>query len=110
MGKKKSGKVINYPQRPKAKRPALKGPKLLSIAIIGCISIALFLYIGQLLAYRSSKQELKELEAKKEEIEEEKMDLQQEVGLLQEEEYIEMKARKHLGMVRQGEIIFFVVE
>ncbi len=110
METKKGGKVIKYPRNPRKNRFKLKRPRFLNLVILGFIALAFFLSAGQLLAYWESKQKLEGLRSEKEALQEEKAELEKEVSLLHEEEYIEMKARKHLGMVRQGEIIFFVVD
>ena len=45
-----------------------------------------------------------------ESIQTENENLKEEVALLQDEDYIEIQARKHLGMAREGEILFRVVD
>ncbi len=97
-------KVIRYP-RHTGKRP---GRKILTLLFILCISITIYLYAGQALIYWQAKGELNQLLTRVDMISKENMTLQKEIELLQDEEYLEIKARKDLGLVRPGEIIFSV--
>ena len=58
--------------------------------------------------YREIKGEAEDLNMELEALRADNESLKQEIILLQDEEYIEMQARKHLGMVRPGEKIFSV--
>lgn len=115
LGKLKKGaikimkeKVIAHPRslRRRGSFPA----KLFKVLVAVCILVALFLYLGQVMAYWKIKAELKELGSILATLREENERLREEIILLQDEEYIEMQARKNLGMVRPGETIFFVVD
>lgn len=62
------------------------------------------------MAYKEAQVKLQELELILESIQTENENLKEEVALLQDEDYIEIQARKHLGMAREGEILFRVVD
>jgi len=99
-------KVVSYPGRPrrKLKRKALA-------ATIGlCVVIAAILSLGQAYASWEANKELRTLESKLQDVKEENERLQEEMVLLQDMEYIEIKARERLGLVRPGEMIFYVVD
>lgn len=98
------GKVVTYPRRSKKGLPR----KLLAILIVSFIGVAFLLYLGQALSYLQAQKELEELAEQVEMLKEENESFRQEAVLLQDEEYIEIQARRHLGMVRPGEIIFQV--
>jgi len=80
------------------------------IAILFCIVFAVYLCFGQTIAYKEAQVKLQELELILESIQTENENLKEEVALLQDEDYIEIQARKHLGMAREGEILFRVVD
>ncbi len=100
------GKVVKYPGRSKKSFSS----KFWVVIIASFMGVAFFLYLGQAITYWQAQSELKELAEEAEELEEQNRSLQQEAQLLQEEEYIEIEARRNLGMVRPGEIIFQVGE
>ncbi len=62
------------------------------------------------MVYKEAQVKLQELELILESIQTENENLKEEVALLQDEDYIEIQARKHLGMAREGEILFRVVD
>ncbi|MEW5919894.1 MAG: septum formation initiator family protein [Bacillota bacterium] len=97
-------RVIRYPRRSRA-RPARA---LLTLLFLLCIGVAVYLYAGQAFAYWQAKAELKKLSVRMEMLKEENMALEEEIVLLQDKEYLEIRARKELGLVRPGEIIFNV--
>lgn len=97
-------KVVRYP-RFAERRP---GRKLLTLLFVLSIVITLYLYAGQALIYWQSKGELNKLLTRLDTVTEENMVLKEEIILLQDEDYLEIKARKELGLVRPGEIIFSV--
>ncbi len=97
-------KVIRYP-RHAGKR---LGRKLLTLLFIICMSISIYLYAGQALIYWEAKGELNRLLTRLDVVNQENIALQEEILLLQDEEYLEIKARKELGLIRPGEIIFSV--
>lgn len=104
MSEKK--KVVSYPgrSRRKLKRKAMA-------ATVGlCVVVAGVLYLGQVIASWEAKRELRALEHELQAAKEENERLQEEMVLLQDMEYIEIKAREKLGLVRPGEMIFYVVD
>ncbi|HAP31847.1 MAG TPA: hypothetical protein DCQ14_02140, partial [Firmicutes bacterium] len=98
------GKVVSYPQRSKA-NPARK---LITFIVIVCMGIALYFYAGQAYAYWQAKRELNKLISYMEMLKAENAALQGEILLLQDLDYLELRARRELGLVRPGEIIFSV--
>ena len=64
--------------------------------------------MGQVFAFLDTKNELYDLESKRDALQAENELLKKEILLLQDYEYIESQARKQLGMVKPGEIIFYV--
>jgi cell division protein FtsL len=99
-----TGKIVNYPDR--SRKDLTR--KFAIIFFIICILVSLYLFIGQTCAYLQVKKEIKDLKSSVEMIEADNERLKEEIILLQDKEYLEIQARKHLGMVRPGEIIFFV--
>ncbi len=97
-------KVVRYPSHA-GKRLSRK---LLTLLFILCMGIAIYLYAGQAFIYWEARGELNQLLTRLDVIDKENMALQEEIILLQDEEYLEIKARKELGLVRPGEIIFSV--
>lgn len=97
-------KVIRYPRQGgrRAKR------RLLTILFILCISITLYLLAGQAVTYLQAKGELNKLQSRQEKLKAENEALQQEIILLEDKDYLEIKARKELGLIKPGEIIFSV--
>jgi len=104
MSEKK--KVVSYPGRPRRK---LKR-KALAAAIGLCVVVAAILFLGQVIASWEARKDLRALENKLQEARKENERLQEEMVLLQDMEYIEIKARERLGLVRPGETIFYVVD
>ncbi len=102
----KKTKVVSYPG------PSRRGfkRKALTLCIGLCILVAFVLFMGQVLSYWEAKSELRALERKQEVLEAENKNLREEMILLQDNEYIEIKAREKLGLIRPGEIIFYVVD
>ena len=66
------------------------------------------MFWGQTRTYREIKGEAEAVLVELEAIQAQNESLKEEIILLQDNEYIEMQARKHLGMVRPGEKIFLV--
>jgi cell division protein FtsB len=97
-------KVVCYRQRSRA-NPARK---LITFIVIVCISLALYFYAGQAYAYWQTKRELNKLIGHMEMLKAENAALQGEILLLHDPEYLELRARRELGLVRPGEIIFSV--
>ena len=102
----KKNKVVSYPGQPRKKFKR----KALTVIISLCIVVAFVLYMGQVIAYWQAKSELRALEQKQETLEAESEALREEMVLLQDEEYIEIKAREKLGLIRPGEKIFKVID
>lgn len=100
-----NSKIIRYPGRPK-KGGFVRNIVLVVLAV--SLVVFLFLFWGQTRSYRQIKQEADTLEAGLEGLRAENECLKEEVKLLQEQNYIEIQARKQLGMVRPGEIIFYI--
>lgn len=100
------GKIIRY--------PAARGKKIgrkIVLGLVFCFILAgVCLCVGQTLAFREMKNELAQLESQRDILRAESELLREESLLLHDNEYIEIQARKHLGMVRPGEILFFVGE
>ncbi|MGI5881703.1 MAG: FtsB family cell division protein [Dethiobacteria bacterium] len=83
----------------------------LVLGLIFCFILAgACLCLGQTLNFREARDELARLERKRDMLQEETELLREESLMLHDQEYIEIQARKHLGMVRPGEILFFVGE
>jgi cell division protein FtsL len=99
-------KVIRYPV-PRRKKVG----QWLVLGLIFCFILAgACLCLGQTLNFREARDELARLERKRDMLQEETELLREESLMLHDQEYIEIQARKHLGMVRPGEILFFVGE
>lgn len=98
--------VVNYPQRAGKKRGLLR--IIIFIVLIICMGVFIYLFWGQTCLYRQIKKEADAIEVCLEGKRTENESLKEEIRLLQDQEYIEIQARKHLGMVRPGEIIFFI--
>lgn len=96
--------VVRYPQRSRA-NPVRK---LITFIVIICIGIALYFYAGQAYVYWQTKRELNKLIGHMEMLKAENAALQGEILLLHDLEYLELRARRELGLVRPGEIIFSV--
>lgn len=97
-------RVIRYPRRSR-KRPARV---LLTLLFLLCIGVALYLYAGQAYTYWQAKAELKRQVVRVEMLKKENLALKEEILHLHDNEYLEIKARRELGLVRPGEIIFTV--
>lgn len=97
-------KVVRYPNQ----TGRLPGRKLLTLVFVLCVGITLYLYAGQALIYYQSRSELNQLLTRVDTLTRENTFLQEEIIRLHDEEYLEIKARKELGLVRPGEIIFSV--
>ena len=98
-------KVVPYP------RPLKKGifvRKIISAVLAVSLAVFLSLFWGQTCSYRQIKKEADALENSLAGMQAENEYLKEEVELLQEQNYIEIQARKQLGMVRPGEIIFYL--
>jgi cell division protein FtsB len=98
--------VISYPQRAGKKRGPLR--IIIFMMLVACMGVFIYLFWGQTCFYQDIKKEADAIEVCLEELRNENEDLKEEIRLLQDHEYIEIQARKHLGMVRPGEIIFFI--
>lgn len=99
-------KVIRYPQRSGA-NPARK---LITFIAIVCIGIAVYFYAGQAYSYWQARRELNQLIDHMEMLRAENAALEGEILSLQDLDYLELRARRDLGLVRPGEIIFSVGE
>ncbi|RJX28856.1 MAG: septum formation initiator family protein [Dethiobacter sp.] len=99
-----TAKIVNYPER---SRKDLTRKFVIGFFII-CIILSFYLFRGQTRSYLQVKKEIKELSSVVEAVRSENEHLKEEIILLRDKEYLEIQARKHLGMVRPGEIIFFV--
>ena len=102
---KKNNKILIHPGR------AGKGftRMFLLIIFVICMITVLYLFWGQTRAYMVTRGEINELSSTLEAFQAENERLKEEIMLLKHDhDYIEIQARKHLGMVRPGEIIFFV--
>ncbi len=99
-------RVVPYPRRPRRKPARI----LLTLLFLLCLGMVACLYAGQAFTYWQTRTELKRQLARLELLKEENKALQEEILLLQDYEYLEIRARKELGLVRPGEIIFSVGE
>ena len=99
------GKVIRYPGRPKK---GILIRKIILVMLAFSLVIFVLLFWGQTRSYQQIKKEADLLEAGLEGLHAENELLKKEAGLLKKQDYIEVLARKQLGMVRPGEIIFYV--
>ena len=100
------GKVVRYPSRLKKK----SGRKIVFWLFVCFILAGVCLCLGQTLARWRAGGELLDLERQRDALLEDNELLREERLLLHYHEYLEIQARKQLGMVRPGEIIFFVGE
>jgi len=98
------GKVIKYPAQPPKKRRR----KFVLCFFLCFLCAGAFLCFGQTFSFLETRNELQKLEARRDALQTENEQLQEEILLLQNDDYIEMQARKLLGMVKPGEIIFHV--
>jgi len=98
------GKIVRYPSRPRKKH----GRKFVLWIFLCCILTGVCLCLGQTHAIREARSELLDLENQRDALQEGNNLLREEERLLRDNEYLEIQARKKLGMVRPGEIIFFV--
>lgn len=101
-----TAKIVNYPSNPR--KNLIR--KLLAGFVAICILLSFYLFMRQTFAYSQVKNDIKVLQSDLEAMEAENRRIGKEIILLQDKEYLEIQARKHLGMVRPGEIIFFVGE
>lgn len=92
------------------KKGRRKQDLFLNIFFLVFVSFACFLFSLQYFQRQEAKGELNRLKEQLAKLEEETSQLERESELLHDAQYQEMQARKHLGMVRPGEIIFFVGE
>ena len=100
------GNVIKYQiQTPKQRS---RKRKLILWSFLCFLCIGGYLCLGQTLAYLETKNELIELLNKRDALQAETEELKEEIVLLHNNDYIESQARRHLGMVKPGEIIFYV--
>ncbi|NMB35431.1 MAG: septum formation initiator family protein [Firmicutes bacterium] len=99
------GKVIRYPGRPKK---GILMRKIILIMLVLSLVVFSLLFWGQTRSYQQIKEEADILEAGLEGLRAENELLKKEAGLLKKKDYIEVLARKQLGMVRPGEIIFHI--
>ena len=98
------GKVVKYPSRLKKK----SGKKMIFWLFVRFILAGVCLCLGQTLAIWQARSELRELEGQRNALLEENELLKEERLLLHDKEYLEIQARKQLGMVRPGELLFFI--
>ncbi|MDO9536063.1 MAG: septum formation initiator family protein [Bacillota bacterium] len=104
---KKNNKILIHPGRSGNGFTKM----LLLIVFAMCMITVLYLFWGQTRAYLVTRGEINELSFALETFQAENERLKEEIMLLlHDHDYIEIQARKHLGMVRPGEIIFFVGE
>lgn len=99
------GKVVRYPRRRKG-----LGRKIVAGLFLCFLFAGVCFCLGQTMAFQEAKNELLKLESQRDMLKNESDLLKEESLLLHDNEYIEIQARKHLGMVRPGEILFFVGE
>lgn len=97
-------KIVRYPSP--FRKDLIR--KLVKVFLAACIMVSLYLLLGQTMVYMQVKKEIRAFQSTLEELKAENERLKEEIVLLQDKEYLEMQARKHLGMVRPGEIIFYV--
>ena len=97
-------RVVRYPSHT-GRKP---GRKLLTVLFLICIGVTLYLYLGQALIFWQTRGELNRLQTRLDGLRGKNMTLQEELLLLQDESYLELRARTELGLVRPGEIIFSV--
>ena len=101
-------KVVRYPFH-QGKKHGRKRKFVVSL-LLCFIFTGVCLCLGQTYAIREAGNELLELENQRDALRKENELLREEAMLLHDNEYLEIQARKQLGMVRPGEIIFFVGE
>lgn len=101
---KRNNKILKYPGK---SRNSFTKTFLMMVFML-CMLTVLYLFWGQTRAYMETRGEINELTSSLETLRAENESLKEEMLLLHDHDYIEIQARKHLGMVRPGEIIFFV--
>jgi cell division protein FtsL len=99
-------KVVKYPAHTPKQRNRKR--KLIFWAFLCFLFIGGYLCLGQTFAFWETSSELQELQDKRDALHAENEALKEEILLLHNNDYIESQARKHLGMVKPGEIIFYV--
>jgi len=99
------GKVVKCPRRGRG-----LGRKIVAGLFLCFLVAGVCLYLGQTMAFQEARKELLRLESQRDMLKKKSDLLKEESLLLHDHEYIEMQARKQLGMVRPGEILFFVGE
>ena len=97
-------KIVKYPGQPPEKRKR----KLVLWVFLIFLCAGGYLCLDQSFAFWEARSELQELESKRDALQAENEYLKEEILLLHENEYLEIQARRHLGMVKPGEIIFYV--
>jgi cell division protein FtsB len=102
---KKNNKILIHPGRSGNRFTKM----FLLVVFVLCMITVLYLFWGQTRAYMVTRGEINELTSSLETLQGENDRLKEEIMmLLHDHDYIEIQARKHLGLVRPGEIIFFV--
>lgn len=81
---------------------------LLPAVLLLCYFV--FAIIGQTVQYYQLKSRLTELEGELEAVKQENTRLNSEIESLQDPAYLELIARRELGLVKPGEIVFWVDE
>ncbi len=104
------GKVMPLPrpQKRRAQAPEVKKKKPFIYMLALLILYFVFLFSNQLVRYIQLNNELRSLSLDIEAIEEENDFLRMEIEQLHDLEYLEELARGRLGMVKRGEILFYI--
>jgi len=100
------GKIVKYPVHAPKQRSRKR--KLVLWSFLCFLCIGGYLCLGQVLAFWESSNELYQLESRRDALQAENELLREEILNLHDYDYIESQARKYLGMVKPGEIIFYV--
>ncbi len=100
-----NNKIIKYSRQPE--KGVFVG-KVILVVLASSLMLFFFLFWGQARAYHQINKEAEMLEAKREGLRAENEHLKEKIRLLQEDEYIEIQARRQLGLVYPGEIIFYI--
>jgi cell division protein FtsB len=102
-GKRSGGRITPFPRR-KQRSYGISRLITMAGAILLCFLIAVV--VVQMFQYNRLRKELESAELRVDEYESRNEKVTEEIARLHEPGYIEMLARKLLGLVRPGEIVF----
>lgn len=105
---RKADKIVDMPVKKKKQKPRRKlkyklgGPGLIFVIIMGFI---FYSFGGQVVEMYNVQDEMKNIKAQMQSLQEKNVELRKQVEQLSSEAYIEREAREKLGLVKPGEKI-----